>query len=365
MSRWEEVMPHEPRSFVRLKNKLLAFSASMFAGAMVICAPEARAQDGDFYRGKTLNIYVGSDAGSGYDAYARLVGRHIGRHLPGNPSVVVQNQPGAGSITMANALSLSGQQDGTAIGAPQSSVAFEKLLHLLSPQGKAATFDPTKLNWLGTVAQDTFVVLGWHQSNIRTTNDILTKEFVVGTSGPNTDGSLIVAIMNKLMGTKIKLITGYKGTAAQLLALEAGEIDASSMAYATVATLRPKELQAREITVLLQIGREKHADLQHAPLLSELIRDPDDRAAVSIIFDKYQMGRPFFAPIGVPAERVAMLRAAFDASMKDPALIAEADKQKLEMSPLTGAQVQTLVDRLYASPEPLVRRARLLLGTEK
>jgi tripartite-type tricarboxylate transporter receptor subunit TctC len=337
----------------------------MLTGILLTAAPGAGAQEPDFYRGKTLTIFVGSDAGSGYDAYARLVGRHIGRHLPGNPTVVVQNQPGAGSITMANALSLSGQQDGTAIGAPQSSVAFEKLLHLLSPQGKAATFDPTKLNWLGTVAQDTFVVLGWHKSNIRGTNDILTKEFVVGTSGPNTDGSLIVAIMNKLMGTKIKLITGYKGTAAQLLALEAGEIDASSMAYATVATLRPNALRAQEITVLLQIGREKHADLLDAPLLSELIKDPDDRAAVSIIFDKYQMGRPFFAPLGVPATRVAMLRTAFDATMKDPALIAEADKQKLEMSPLSGAQVQSLVDRLYASPEPLVRRARLLLGTEK
>lgn len=358
-------MPHKSASAVRHRTTRSHVAAAVLAGALLAAAPSARAQDGDFFRGKTLTIFVGSDAGSGYDAYARLVGRHIGRHLPGNPTVVVQNQPGAGSITMANALSMGGQKDGTAIGAPQSSVAFEKLLHLLSPQGKAATFDPTKLNWLGTVAQDTFVVLGWHKSNIRTTADILTKEFVVGTSGPNTDGSLIVAIMNKLMGTKIKLITGYKGTAAQLLALEAGEIDASSMAYATVATLRPNALRAREITVLLQIGREKHADLQHAPLLSELIKDPDDRAAVSLIFDKYQMGRPFFAPLGVPAERVALLRAAFDASMKDPALIAEAEKQKLEMDPLTGAQVQALVDRLYASPDPLVRRTRLLLGTEK
>jgi len=177
-------MPHKSASAVRHRTTRSHVAAAVLAGALLAAAPSARAQDGDFFRGKTLTIFVGSDAGSGYDAYARLVGRHIGRHLPGNPTVVVQNQPGAGSITMANALSMGGQKDGTAIGAPQSSVAFEKLLHLLSPQGKAATFDPTKLNWLGTVAQDTFVVLGWHKSNIRTTADILTKEFVVGTSGP-------------------------------------------------------------------------------------------------------------------------------------------------------------------------------------
>lgn len=337
----------------------VAAAALGFAGA-------ARAQQGeDFYRGKTLTIIVGSDAGSGYDAYARLVGRHITRHLPGNPVVVVQNQPGAGSVTMANAISNTAPKDGTVIGAPQSSVAFERLLHLLSPGGKTAAFDATKLNWLGTVAQDTFVVLGWHKSKVRTTQDMLTKEFVIGTSGPNTDGSLIVAIMNRLLDTKIKLITGYKGTAPQLLALERGEIDGSAMAYATVATLRPNLHEAKEISVILQVGRERHPDLKDVPLLSELIKNPDDRNAVEVIFDKYQMGRPFFAPAGVPAERVALLRAAFDASMKDPDLIAEAGKLKLEMNPLTGAQVQALVERLYASPEPVVRRARNLLGTEK
>ncbi len=349
---------------LRARAVMLRF-ASICILAAAATTGSAHAQESDFYRGKTVTIFVGSDAGSGYDAYARLVGRHIGKHIPGNPVVVVQNQPGAGSITMANALANMGAKDGTAIGAPQSSVAFERLLYLLSPEGKAANFDATRLNWLGTAAQDTFVVLGWHKSKIRTADDMLTKEFVVGTSGPNTDGSLIVAIMNKLLGTKIKLITGYKGTAAQLLALEGGEIDASSMAYATVATLRPNLHRDKEISVLLQIGRQRHPDLADAPLLSDILKDENDRAAVSIIFDKYQMGRPFFAPVGVPSDRVALLRAAFDASMKDPALIAEAEKQKLELNPLNGAQVEALITRLYASPQAQVRRARLLLGTEK
>ena len=340
--------------------------AGLIAISIVSAVHCARAQPStDFYRSKTVNMVVGSDAGSGYDAYARLVARHIGKHIPGNPSIVVQNHPGAGSITMTNQLANVGSRDGATIGAPQSSVAFERLLHLLGPGGKAAAFDATKLNWLGTAAQDTFVVLGWHKSKVRTYNDMLTKEFVIGTSGPNTDGSLIVAVLNKLLGAKIKLINGYSGTAPQLLALERGEIDGASMAYSTLLTLRPNLHRDKEISVLLQIGRTKHPDLAEVAFLPDIMHSDEDRAIISVIFDKYQMGRPFFVPPGVPIERVEILRAAFDAVMKDSALIAEAAQLKLELSPLSGREVQALIERLYATPEPMVRQARQLLGTEK
>ena len=343
-------------------NRLATAAFVMFAISPGLAPAQSPA---DFYRGKTITLFVGSDAGSGYDAYARLVARHIVRHIPGNPAIIVQNQPGAGSITMANSLANLAATDGTAIGAPQSSVAFERLLYLLSPGGKTANFDATKLNWLGTVAQDTFVVLGWHKSKVKTTEDMLTKDFVVGTSGPNTDGSLIVAVLNKLLATKIRLITGYSGTAPQLLTLERGEIDGAAMAYSTVVTLRPDLHRDRQIPVLLQIGRQKHPELPDVAFLPELMKNDADRAIISIIFDKYQMGRPFFAPPGVPADRVAALRAAFDAAMKDPVLIAEAAQLKLELSPLPGVEVQALVHRLYAAPPDLVHNARLLLGTEK
>ena len=341
--------------------RLLGLGLSLLLGAASACA-QAPA---DFYKGKTLSIVVGSDAGSGYDAYARLVSRHIAKHISGAPNIIVQNHPGAGSVTMANQLANAGAKDGTVIGAPQSSVAFERLLHLLTPGGKSANFDATKLNWLGTAAQDTFVVLGWHKSKVSTAEDMMTKEFVIGTSGPNTDGSLIVAVMNKMLGTKIKLINGYNGTAPQLLALERGEIDGSSMAYSTVLTLRPNLHRDKQITVLLQIGRAKHPDLQDVTLLSDLMKSDEDRAILSVIFDKYQMGRPFFAPPGVPQERVELLRKAFDDAMKDPALIAEAAQLHLELSPLPGKEVQSLIERLYATPEPMVRKARMMLGTEK
>ncbi len=334
--------------------------------AAALITPLAHAQPvADFYRGKTLTLVVGSDAGSGFDAYARLVARHIVNHIPGNPGIIVQNLPGAGSITMANNLANLAAKDGLTIGAPQSSVAFEGLLHLLSPGGAAARFDATRLNWLGTVAQDTFVVLGWRDSKVRTTQDMLTREFVIGTAGPNTDGSLIVAVLNKLLHTKIRLITGYNGTAPQLLALERGEIDGAAMAYSTVLALRPNLHADKAITVLLQIGRQKHVDLPDVAFLPDLMASDEDKQVIRVIFDKYQMGRPLFAPPGVPAERVAALRDAFDAAMLDPALTAEAAQLKLELSPLSGQQVQALIERLYATPEPLVRHARELLGTQK
>ena len=344
-----------------MKHNLLTL---IFALACASMGASANAQQG-VYSGKTITIVVGSDAGAGHDAYGRLVGRHIGKHIAGAPNVIVQNQPGAGSLTMVNALAVSGAKDGSVIGAPQSSVAFERLLHILSPGGAAAQFDATKLNWLGTAAQDTFVALGWGKGRIQSTSDLLSKEFVVSASGPNTDGYLVVTMLNKLLGTRIRPISGYKGTGPQLLALERGEVDGAAMSFSTVSVQRPNLLRDKDIVILLQVGREKHPDLRDVPLLSELMKTDEDRVVLSIIFDKYQMGRSFFVPPGVPEERVVALRRAFDATMKDSALLSEAAAQKLEVNALSGEDVQALVTRLYATPENLVKKARDLLAAAK
>jgi tripartite-type tricarboxylate transporter receptor subunit TctC len=332
---------------------------------LLLGAGLARAQTpAEFYKGRQIIMYVGSDAGSGYDLYARLLARHIVKYIPGNPGLVVQNMPNAGSISMSNLLANTAPKDGTAIGAPQSSVAVERLLWLLGPGGKTANFDAAKLGWLGTMAQDVFVLLGWHGAKARTIADLKAAEFVAGVAGPNTDGSLVAAAMNKLLGTKIKLVLGYAGTTAELLAMERGEIEGAPMAYSTALTLRPNLLTDGKIDVLLQMGAKPHKDLGAVPFFADLVASPDDRAMLDLIFSKYQMGRPFFAPPGVPPDRLAALRSAFDQAMRDPDLIAEAATQKLELSPLPGADVQALVERLYASPDALVHRARQLLGTE-
>lgn len=336
--------------------------AALFLVATTIAA---RAQSpAEFYKGRQISMYVGSDAGSGYDLYARLLARHMGKYIPGNPAFVVQNMPAAGSVTMSNFVANTAARDGLAIGAPQSSVAVERLLWLLGPGGNAANFEAQKLGWLGTMAQDVFVMLGWGAAKAQSIDDLKKAEYVIGVAGPNTDGSLVAAAMNKLLGTKIKVVLGYAGTTAELLAMERGEIEGAPMAFSTAITLRPELLTDGKIRVLLQMGLKPHKDLGDTPFFANLVDNPDDRAMLDLIFAKYQMGRPFFVAPGVPPDRLAALRAAFDRALRDPDLIREAASQKLELSPLPGAEVQTLVERLYASPDPLVRRARRLLGTE-
>lgn len=318
----------------------------------------------DFYKGKQVSMLVGSGAGGGFDAYARLVARHLGDHIPGAPSVVVLNKPGAGSLTMVNALVNSGPFDGTSIGAPQSSAAVEELLHIGSKGGKAAKFKATDLHWLGSATQDVFILFSWHGSKIQSLDDLKQHEMMLGSSGPNTDGSLISNALNRILGTKIKLISGYRTSGAEMLAMEKGEIDGNAMAYASVSTMRPDWIKDGTIRVLAQMGTTPQPGLDNVPFVPDLVKDPDDHAVLELIFAKYLMGRPYFVPPGVPEERVAALRTAFDATMADKALLADAEKLHLEVRPVSGTDVQALVAKLYKSPPALVAKAREALGTE-
>jgi tripartite-type tricarboxylate transporter receptor subunit TctC len=333
--------------------------------AILLIAGGAHAQSvADFYKGKQVSIYIGSEAGSGFDAYARLVARHIGKHIPGNPLVVPANKPGAGSLNMTNSLVTLGPKDGTVIGAPQSSAAVEQLLHLLSRGGTAAKYDATKLHWLGSASQDTFVLFDWHSAKPKSFADLLSMEMLLASSGPNTDGSLIAIVLNKVFGTKIKLITGYQASGAGLLAMERGEIDSNAMAYASVATMRPDWIKDQKIRFLAQMGMKPHPELKGVPFVLDLAKTPEDRSVLELVFAKYQMGRPYFVPPEVPQDRVEALRAAFDATMSDPDLQADASKSRIEINPVTGAEVQVMVEGLYRTPEALARRTREILGTE-
>lgn len=318
----------------------------------------------DFYRGKQVTIVIGSEAGSGFDAYARLVARHLGEHVPGNPTVVPSNKPGAGSLTMTNGLVLNGPFDGTFIGAPQSSAAVEKLLHLASPGGSAAQFDPTKLNWLGSASQDVFILFDWNSAKVKSFADLQNEQMLLGSSGLNTDGSIISAALNKILGTKIKLVAGYQSSGAEMLAMERGEVDGNAMAYASVVTMHPDWVKDGKIRILAQMANQPQPGLENVPFVLDLVKDADDRAVLRLVFAKYQMGRPLFVPPGVPEDRVAALRAAFDATMKDPALLADAATERLEVRPVSGNDVTALIAKLYQTPEPLVQRARDVLGTK-
>jgi tripartite-type tricarboxylate transporter receptor subunit TctC len=237
-------------------------------------------------------------------------------------------------------------------------------LHLLSPDGQAAHFDATKLNWLGTMQQDVFIMVGWHAASAKNLQELKTKEYIDGAAAPNTDGSIIVPLMNTMLGTKLKLVTGYSGAAGELLAMERGEIDGAAMAYSSAIALRPDLLSSGKYEIMLQMGAAPHPDLNDIPFFNDLVKTDNERAILALIFSKYQMGRPFFVADGVPSDRLVVLRNAFDQTMKDPDLLADAKTQRLEINPLDGDAVHQLVAKLYGQPADVVHRARQILGRE-
>jgi tripartite-type tricarboxylate transporter receptor subunit TctC len=342
-----------------------------FAAALAVAVSASVAMTGavhaqsvaDFYKGKQVQILIGSEAGGGFDAYARLVARHWGAHIPGNPTMVPLNKPGAGSLTMVNSLVNAGPFDGSTIGAPQSSAAVEELLHRGSKGGSAAHFKAVELNWLGSTTQDTFILFNWKTSKINNLDDLKKTEMLLGSSGPNTDGSLVSNALNRILGTKIKLITGYQTSSAEMLAMERGEIEGNVMAYASVNTMHNDWINDGDIRILAQMGTTPQPGLK-APFILDLVENADDRAVLTLIFAKYEFGRPLFVPSGVAKDRVAALRTAFDATVKDKATLADAEKAHMEVRPVSGKDVQAQIEKLYKTPPALVKRARDALGTE-
>lgn len=348
-----------------MRRRLLHALGALFAMSTLLCSGLSAADPiADFYRGKSISIYVGSEAGGGYDVYARLLARHIGKHIPGNPTVVVRNMPGSGGLTMTNFIANIGPKDGTAIGTAQSTIAFEALLHLNSVGGKAAQFEAEKLSWLGSTANSVFLVAAWHTAKPKTFTDLLTTELVLGTSGQRTDGALITAALNKVVGTKIKHVPGYQSGSRQVLALERGEIDAAALEYSTISAMRPDWIKDGKLRFLVQCGLKPHPDLTYVPFALDFVTSPEDRAALTLIFAKYEFGRPFYMAAEVPTERVKALQTAFDESMKDPDLLADARKQNLHIGPMPGPALQATIETLYRSPPPIRERARDILGAK-
>lgn len=319
----------------------------------------------DFYKGKQMTLFIGSAEGGGYDSYARVVGRHLGRNLPGQPSLVVKNMPGAGSLNMTNHIYNHANKDGTEIGAPQNGVVFEPVFHLLAPGGKNARFEATKFNWLGSADAGVYVLVAWQDAPVKKFDDLYATELLVGSSGANTDNSVLAEVLNGLFATKLKVITGYQGSRGVALAMERGEVKgAAGMAYASIKTANPQWIEEKKINVLIQMGIDPQPELKGVPFALDIAKTPDDRRALEVIFAKYKMSRPYFAPPGVPAERVKALQTAFMATMKDGEFLAEAKKQRLDINPVSGQDIQDLVQKIYQTPEPLLAKVRKLIGAQ-
>lgn len=334
-----------------------AASALMTLGAL-LGPSQARADTvEEFYKGKTITFIVSSSTGGGYDTLSRLISRHVGKHIPGNPTLVVRNMPGAGGIVATNHLYQAAAKDGTVIGGVQNNTPFEPLFGTAQ-----ATYDPTKFNWLGSPNVETGLLIVWHTTAATKIDDVKTKEITVGSSGANSTPSFYTRLINETLGTKIRPIVGYPGQSEAFLAMERGEIDGyPSTFYTSLQTTKPAWLPEKKIRILLQYGPMKEADLPDVPLLLDLIKDPQDKLLSEAAFAPLALGRPYLLPPGVPADRIAAMRKAFSDTFADPAFVTEAKDLRLGLNaPRTGEEIQKIIEKTYATPSALIDRLKKL-----
>ena len=333
----------------------LRFAAALlFAFLLSLLPPVARAQAGsDFYKGKTIELYIGYSVGGGYDIYARALARHMGRHLPGNPTLVPKNMEGAGSLRLANWLYKVAPKDGTAFGIIGRGIAFDPLLG-----GKGAQFKATDFGWIGSANDEVSVCAAWGTSGITRFEDLYTRELIVGGTGATADTDYFPKIVNGVLGTKMRVVSGYPGGNDITLAMQRGEVHGRcGWSWSSIKTNHPTWVKDGTLRLLVQLSLEKHEDLPNVPVIMEKVKDDEQRAILRLVFARQVMGRPFLAPPGVPAERLALLRRAFMETMKDKEFLAEADKMKLEITPVSGEKVQALVAEVYNTPAQLVQKA--------
>jgi tripartite-type tricarboxylate transporter receptor subunit TctC len=335
--------------------------ARISAGAaVVLCASMPVVSAADFYAGKTIEVVVGTDVGGGYDVYARAIARHLGRHIPGNPMIVVRNMPGAGSARAAVYTYGVAAKDGTVIGALFPGVILSPLLD----ERPEASFDPTKFTYLGTADSGTRVCATFQGSKTRSFEDALTVPTRMGATAVGASTRDYVLFLRKTTDVKFELVMGYRGSAEILLAMERGEIDGlCGYEWSGMRSQRPEWIRDGRLNVLVQISLDFDAELSGMgiPPLWDYLKNEEDRKAVELIVSQQMFQRPFVLPPGVPAEQVATLRAAFDATMADRQFLDDAEKTRIDINPLSGAKVQERIEQIYAAPRAVIERARELL----
>ncbi len=331
--------------------------ASVILGGLAFATGPARAQTAEPFSGRTLQMVIGVSPGGGYDLWGRVVSRHLGGFLSGKPAIAPQNMPGAGSLTALNYLYNVAPRDGTALGI----VARDAPLAPLQGAG-GPRFDATKLSWIGTPALETNVCVGWHGARVKNVRDLRTMEMVLGTVGPGTGSHSYPKALASLLGFKFRLVPGFPGSADVFLAMERGEVDGFCESLDSVTGKRPDWIRSGKVNVLFQAGAEKHPDLPEAPLVLDLASMPEERAAIEFLYAGQGIGRPFIAPPGLPPERLALLRDAFDAMLKDPDFQADAKKQGLDLQPRSGADLEVFVKKIHATPKDIVARVGALVS---
>jgi len=323
--------------------------------AIITSIDDARAQDSiaDFYKGKTVNLVVTTAGGTGYDYGARVLARHYGRHIPGNPTVVVQNRPGGGGRTGTAHVYSVAPRDGTVIGAVQSFIATDPLFD----PSILTLFDPRQFNWLGSIASTTSLAVGWHTASVKTLDDLFDKEMIVGGVGAATPMVTMPYLFRRLLGMKFKVVAGYQSGNEVNLAMERGEVQGRiDYSWHSLGAEHLDWIKDKKINLLFQIGLQKHKDLAHVPLIIDLARDEEQRRILEVMFFNYEFGRAFVLAPGTPADRIAALRKAFVDTMADPEFLKDAATSNLEVNPVPAERLQSLVEQAYRLPPALVAR---------
>jgi tripartite-type tricarboxylate transporter receptor subunit TctC len=308
----------------------------------------------DFYRGRTVTLVIGYSAAGGYDTYARVVARHLGDHIPGRPTILPQNMEGAGSLRAANYLYAAAPKDGSVIGMVARGMAMEPLI------GRShASFDSRKLTWLGSGTNEVSTCVTGHASAVKTWGQALTTPFTVGGEGSGSDPDVFATVMRNVFGVKLRLVSGYPGTAEITLAIERGEIDGRcGWSYSSLKQQHPDWVANQQVNILVQLALSRSPELPDVPLIADLATTDRQRQILRLVFSRQAMARPFLAPPGIPDDRKQALRAAFDETMKDPAFLAEAKQHGLEVNPVSGAEIDKLIEELYQTPADIIAEVR-------
>jgi tripartite-type tricarboxylate transporter receptor subunit TctC len=310
-----------------------------------------------FYRSRSITMLIGSGAGGGYDTYARIFARHMAKHIPGNPTIIAKNMPAAAGLAAASTLYTTADKDGATIAAFTNGSAMDPLLGNAS-----ARYDAQKFNWLGSIGKLQNVCATWHLSPVKTIEAARTREVIVAAAGATSNTAIVPKALNALIGTKFKVIAGYDTGAGLTLAVERGEAEGiCGLSWSTMKASRPHWIKDRLLNIIVQMGLEKLAELPDVPSALELVGDPQSRQVLELILIRQEAGRPFAAPPGVPAERLAALRRAFDATLGDAEFRADAEKAQLEIEPLTAGEIETLLAKAYSAPRAIVQKAAALV----
>jgi tripartite-type tricarboxylate transporter receptor subunit TctC len=337
---------------MRLEIDMRRLLPAAYALAVLAAVP-ARAQPAeDFYKGKIINMVIGFSVGGGYDLYARHLARHMSKHIPGNPNIVPQNMPGAGSLKAANYIYTAAPKDGTYIGTFARTTGINPLLE------SGATFDGTKFSWLGSVTDDVSTCITWNTAAVKNWDDFLKKPSTLGGQGPSSEPDIFARLFKNVFDAPIKLVAGYPGTNEITLAMERGEVDGlCGLSWSTIKTRHAQWLRDKKINLIVQASFKKVPELADVPLALDQTKDKEKLQILRLILAAQQMARPFAAPPGIPADRKAILVKAFDATMKDPEYLADAKRLDIDVNPVSGKELDELLAELYATPKEVAKKA--------